>query len=240
MGEDAADLIRQVLDHWQETDAAQKAAPPAKMKKEAPPAKKKKKADAIFKVESLGDVRKAKDGSREYYVNWDQGPATWEPEANVADDLIEEFEEDLLQQASAKAKFKPNMAVEVLNNTDGFEWSWTNAKIASLGKADYFNLDYADFLDSKGKALKEKNVPKKRLRVVPKAAPKGWYPALGDKIKVAEDDCWWESQVTKEDKAKKKVKVMLRVSDEEKFFTIKNARPYVWYTSSTPAKPKTK
>ena len=231
--------------------------PPAKKKrtekspaKKAPPAKKQatekgktpaKKKEEIFQVESLAEVRKRGDGSREYFVKWDKGPATWEPEANIADDLIEEFEEEQMIQASAKATFKNNMAVEVLNDTDGFEWSWTTAKIVSAGKkADSFNLEYALFEDGKGKPLKEKDVPKKRLRAVAKAAPKGWYPALGDKIEVAEDDCWWESQVTKEEKSKNKVKVMLRVSDEEKFFKIKDARPCAWDTSSIPAKAKKK
>merc|ERR1712086_609575 len=220
-----------------------KKAPPAKKQateKKKTPAKKK---EDIFQVESLSEVRKSEsaDGSREYFVKWDKGPATWEPEANIADDLIEEFEEEQMVQASAKAKFKNNMAVEVLNDTDGFEWSWTTAKIVSAGKkADSFNLEYALFEDGKGKPLKEKDVPKKRLRAVAKAAPKGWYPALGDKIEVAEDGCWWESQVTKEEKSKNKVKAMLRVSDEEKFFKIKDARPCAWDTSSTPAKAKRK
>ena len=72
-------------------------------------------------------------------------------------------------------------------------------------------MEYALFVDSKGKLklkgdtdsqmltlgkkLKENKIERSRIRPAPKASPKNWYPELGDKIEVFEDDCWWESTV---------------------------------------------
>merc|ERR1711865_312383 len=93
----AAKLIKEVLDHWESADASDESEddspPPAKRSKKAPkklddspepvPAKKKrtekspaKKKEDIFQVESLSEVHKSADGSREYFVKWDKGQAT--------------------------------------------------------------------------------------------------------------------------------------------------------------------
>eukprot|EP00656_Telonema_subtile_P017630 TRINITY_DN19485_c0_g1_i1.p1 TRINITY_DN19485_c0_g1~~TRINITY_DN19485_c0_g1_i1.p1 ORF type:complete len:555 (-),score=180.96 TRINITY_DN19485_c0_g1_i1:309-1973(-) len=191
------------------------------------PAEKKKKED-VFSVKELLNVRKA-GNSREYEVKWSKGPNTWEPEANVSDDLIEEFEAMLIEKVSARTKFKTGSAVEVLNTADGFEWSWASGKITTEGKkTDHFNVEFALFVDSKGKKLKENNVARSRLRAPPKATPKDWIPEIGDKVEVAEDDCWWEATVEKGGKKNKEVRVMLRVSDEKKTFLLKDARPVLW------------
>jgi len=188
------------------------------------PAKKK----AIFKLKKLLSVRKTKDGKREYEVQWESGPNSWEPEANISDDSIEEFETQQMSKASAKAKLKVGVSVEVLSTAEGFQWSWAAAKLVSEDKNGKFGVEYALFVDSKGKKLKENKIERSRIRPAPKASPKNWYPELGDKIEVFEDDCWWESTVTKCTKNQKDVHVMLRVSDETRKFATKNARPCLW------------
>merc|ERR1711935_1143063 len=159
--------------------------------------------------------KRIKNGHTEYWIKWKGFPekdSTWENVTNIEDKNAGK----MIKAFEAKTKADEKAAKGASDKKK------TPAKTA------------ADKKKTPAKAAAEKK------KTPAKAAPKGWYPALGDKIEVAEDDCWWESQVTKEEKSKNKVKVMLRVSDEEKFFKIKDARPCAWDTSSTPAKAKRK
>ena len=51
--------------------------------------------DQVYIVEKVVSKRKAKGGKTEYLIKWqgyEESDNTWEPEDNVSDDLITEFE----------------------------------------------------------------------------------------------------------------------------------------------------
>ena len=153
-----------------------------------------------LEVQSISGI-KYKGGKILYHINWVGGDSTWEPEANIGDDdLVDEFEEAQQKLVFGKQKIGVGDVVEVKNTAEGFQNSWTGAKVLrKAGKSD-FEVEYTNFVDSKGKKLADK-VEKKLLRLCPGASPKGWLPVLGEIVEVQENDCWWEAQV-KELKAK--------------------------------------
>ena len=76
-----------------------------------------------------------------------------------------------------------------------------------------FTVEYTAFVDDDGNGMTEGGLERKRLRIAPDAAPKGWTPSLGEIVEVNEDDCWWEARV-KSLPGKGKAELIFRVSDE--------------------------
>jgi hypothetical protein len=150
---------------------------------------------SYVEVDSITGIRYSKAGKVLYQIKWVGGDFTWEPEANIGDDdLVDEFEEAQQKLVFGKQKIGVGDEVEVKNVDEGFQSSWTSAKVLKkVGKSD-LEVEYASFVDSKGKKLTEQ-VEKKRLRLDPGDAPKDWAPVLGEIVEVSENDCWWEAQV---------------------------------------------
>ena len=69
-----------------------------------------------------------------------------------------------------------------------------------------------------GEAVADSGLERKRLRLAPDAAPKGWCPIVGELVEVNEDDCWWEATV--QSKSGKSLSVMYRVSDEVRHLSV--------------------
>ena len=195
-----------------------KQAPPAKKavkKAIAKVAKKPAKKDEVVEVEKILGVRYGKKGL-EYRIKWKTSgkkDVTWEPEDNIMDDdLLDEFEEQTQAAVYGKATIKGGDKVEVKNVMEGFQNSWTAARVSKKEKSGKFTVEYTDFVDSKGKKMSEA-VDRSRLRVEPPKAK--CSPAVGDLIEILEDDCWWEARVMALPTGKS-VEVMFRVSDEKK------------------------
>ena len=73
----------------------------------------------------------------------------------------------------------------------------------------------------------EEEVERKRLRLAPPMAEKGWEPVVNEIVEAQEDDCWWEASVEGVDG--KKVSLKFRVSDEVKKLSLgKKVRPCSW------------
>lgn len=163
-----------------------------------------------------------------YQIKWKDGTASWEPEDNVMDDdLIDEFEEGEQVKAYSEDAIAVGSEVEVKNVTDGFENSWTAAKVSKKEKGGKFAVEFPAFVDAKGKPETEGGVERKRLRLVPDAPSKGWEPVVGEIIEVNEDDCWWEARVMSI--SAKKAELKYRVSDEVKSQALgKKLRPCSW------------
>ena len=117
----------------------------------------------------------------------------------------------------------PHRQVEVKNEMEGFGNSWSAAVVKKKigSKVGYrllpcalssshplrlpssshpppsskFTVEYTGFLDEKDKPLNEAGIERKRLRLAPEAADKGWVPIVGEVVEVSEDDCWWEARV---------------------------------------------
>jgi len=174
-----------------------------------------KKVSTVVEVERICGVRHGKNGGVEYHVRWKGDPEmTWEPEDNILDDdLIDDFEADQQAKVYGQGALKVGAVVEVKNDTEGFQNSWTAASVICKEQGNLYTVEYTSFVDGKGKKLREKRVPRNRLRIPPTAARSGWTPRVGDIIEVNEDDCWWEARVL--ELKGKKVLVKFRVSDEE-------------------------
>ena len=120
--------------------------------------------------------------------------------------------------------------MEVKNIADGFENSWTAATITKKEKGSKFTVEFAGFVNEDGEPESEAGLERKRLRLAPPAADKGWTPVVGEIVEVNEDDCWWEAFVEKE-AAGNKIACKFRVSDELKNVTLgKKVRPCSWLT----------
>lgn len=165
----------------------------AKESKQAP--KKSRAKPTFVAVDCITGIKYSKAGKVLYEVKWVGGDSTWEPEANIGDDdLVDDFEEAQQKLVFGKQKIGLGDEVEVKNIDEGFQNSWTSAKVLKkMGKGD-FEVEYASFVDSKGKKLTEQ-IEKKRLRLDPGDAPKEWTPVLGEIVEVSENDCWWEAQI---------------------------------------------
>ncbi|EOD24537.1 hypothetical protein EMIHUDRAFT_450507 [Emiliania huxleyi CCMP1516] len=215
-----------------------KAAPKGKgIKKAAPrraakPAAKAKAKDAVIAVDAIIGIKFNKAGKASgpavlYQIKWEGGDVTWEPEANIMDDdLVDDFEAGLQAEVYSKQKISAGDSVEVKNEDEGFQNSWSGATVVKkAGKKD-FEVEYTAFVDSKGKKLSEK-VDKARLRLSPDDCDKGWAPVPGEIVEISADDCWWEARVL--ELAGKGAKVMFRVSDETKSVPVnKKMRPCNW------------
>lgn len=210
-----------------------KAAPKGKgIKKAAPrraakPAAKAKAKDAVIAVDAIIGIKFNKAGKVLYQIKWEGGDVTWEPEANIMDDdLVDDFEAGLQAEVYSKQKISAGDSVEVKNEDEGFQNSWSGATVVKkAGKKD-FEVEYTAFVDSKGKKLSEK-VDKARLRLSPDDCDKGWAPVPGEIVEISADDCWWEARVL--ELAGKGAKVMFRVSDETKSVPVnKKMRPCNW------------
>ena len=94
-------------------------------------------------------------------------------------------------------------------------------------KGGTFTVEYSSFVDDDGEPMAESGLERKRLRLTPPAADKGWVPVVGEIVEVHSDDCWWEAFV--EEVSKNKLSLKWRVSDEIKPATLgKNVRPCSW------------
>ena len=97
--------------------------------------------------------------------------------------------------------------------------------------------EYPNMIDPQGgwtesseSYMENNGIERKRLRLVPDAADKGWAPIVGEIVEVNEDDCWWEAFVESAP-AKSKVSLKFRVSDEVKSVALgKKVRPCSWLT----------
>ena len=179
-----------------------------------------------MEVQSIAAIRHGKSGV-EYLIKWKVGGDTWEPEANIMDDdLIDEFEASQQKEVYGSAPIKPGAAVEVKNLDEGFQNSWSGAKVVKKAGNKWL-VEYTAFVDAKGKKLSEA-IDRSRLRTEPASAGSSWRPRVGDIIEVVEDDCWWEARVQKL-VGEKKADVMFRVSDEVKSITLgARVRPCGW------------
>ena len=169
-------------------------------------------------------------GGIQYKILWKDGEETWEPYDNVMDDdLVDEFEEARQIEVYGGDAVGVGTEVEVKNLAEGFENSWTAAVVKKKEKGSLFAVEYTSFLDEDDQPLSEGGLERKRLRIAPPAADKGWAPVVGEIVEVNEDDCWWEAFVEKIDE--KKLKLKFRVSDEIKSATLgKRVRPCSWLT----------
>jgi len=200
---------------------------------EKPPKEKKprnKKASAeVVEVDKILAVKANVKGGLLYQIQWMDGTKTWEPEDNVMDDdLIDDFEAAEQAKAYSDHEIQVGSEVEVKNVTEGFENSWTAAKVTKKDKGGKWTVEFTGFVDEEGEAETESGVERERLRLVPDEVEKGWVPIVGEMIEVNEDDCWWEARVV--EISGKKAKLQLRVSDEFKTSTIgaKKLRPCGW------------
>jgi len=183
---------------------------------------------AIVEVDSIIGMRARKAGIQ-YKIKWGDGTQTWEPYDNVMDDdLIDEFEEARQIEVYGDDTLSAGSEVEVKNMDDGFENSWSAAVVKKKEKANKFTVEYSSFVDEDGEPMEESGLERKRLRLAPDAADKGWTPVVGEIVEVSEDDCWWEAFV-EELMAKNKVSLKFRASDEIKTATLgKKVRPCSW------------
>lgn len=69
------------------------------------------------------------------------------------------------------------------------------AVVTKKEKGGTFAVDYAGFVDEDGVPVSEGGLDRKRLRLVPDGADKGWTPIVNEIVEVNEDDCWWEARV---------------------------------------------
>ena len=131
-------------------------------------------------------------------------------------------------KAYGGAKLSVGSEVEVKNVIDGFENSWSAAKITKADKGGKFTVEYSSFEDDDGSALVESGLERKRLRIAPKAADSSWSPVVGEIIEISESDCWWEARV-EGIPSKGKLTLKFRVSDEVKSVAAgKKVRPCSW------------
>ena len=162
-------------------------------------------------------------------MKWSDGSKSWEPEDNVMDDdLVDEFEEAEQVKVYGSAALSAGSEIEVKNVDEGFANSWSAALIKKKEKGGKYTVEYTGFVDDDGESMVEQGLERKRLRLAPDAAPKGWVPVVGEIVEVNEDDCWWEARVEKPpDKGKATLK--FRVSDEVKPVALgKKVRPCSW------------
>lgn len=211
---------------------AEKASKPAKKVKEAkaPRSRKPKGEAAVVEVDKILAMKPGKGGGLSYQILWQDGTKSWEPEDNVMDDdLVDEFEEEEQAKAYSSEKISVGDEVEVKNVIDGFENSWSEAVIKKK-TGSKFTVEFSGFVNDKGEGEVEAGIERKRLRLVPDAAEKGWLPIAGEIIEVNEDDCWWEARVL--EVSGKKASLKFRVSDEVKPATLgtKKLRPCSWLT----------
>ena len=182
----------------------------------------------MVKVDKILGMKANAKGGLLYQILWVDGSKSWEPEDNVMDDdLVDDFEAAAQKEAYASDEIKAGSEVEVKNIVDGYENSWTAAKVTKAAKGR-FSVEFAGFVDDKGKPETEGNIARDRLRLAPPGAPKGWAPIVGEIVELFEDDCWWEARVLALDG--KKAKIQLRVSDdvEEASLAPKKMRPCSW------------
>ena len=185
---------------------------------------------AVVEVDKILAVKSNSKGGLLYQILWVDGTKTWEPEDNVMDDdLVDAFEAAEQAKAYAEDDIKVGSEVEVKNVEEGFENSWAEATVTKTEPDGRVAVEYSGFVSEDGGAVSE-TVERKRLRLVPEAAVKGWEPVVGEIIEVNEDDCWWEARVI--EITGKKAKLQLRVSDEFKMMSLgtKKLRPCSWLT----------
>ena len=213
---------------------AEKKAPPAKKGKEAakekPGGKRKRESEGVMEVDSIVGMR-AKKGGIQYKILWKDGTQTWEPYDNVMDDdLIDDFEEARQIEVYGSASLAVGSEVEVKNVDEGFENSWSAAVVKKKEKGNKFTVEYEGFVDEDDEPVADAGLDRKRLRLAPPPADKGWEPVVGEIVEVNEDDCWWEASV-EEVLPKSKLSLKFRVSDEVKPGTLgKKIRPCSWLT----------
>jgi len=222
-------LMEQVLGYLPETATKEKDEA-AKKKKSGG---KRKRGDGggegnVVEVEAIVAMR-ARKGGVQYKIQWKDDTQTWEPYDNVMDDdLIDEFEEAKQIEVYGGDSLAAGSEVEVKNIDEGFANSWSAAVVTKKEKGNKFTVEYSGFVDDDGESMSESGLERKRLRLAPPAAEKGWEPVVGEIVEVNEDDCWWEAFV-EEVLSKTKVSLKFRVSDEIKPATLgKKIRPCSW------------
>ena len=180
-------------------------------------------------MDKIVGVRARKKGV-EYKILWKDGSNSWEPEDHVMDDdLVDEFEEAEQIKIYGKDEINVGGEIEVKNEMEGFDNSWS-AAVVQKKSGSKFTVEYTNFLDEDESPLVESGLPRKRLRVAPPLADKGWAPVVGEIVEVSEDDCWWEARVEALP-SDKKVELKFRVSDEVKSIALgKKVRPCSWLT----------
>lgn len=211
-----------------EKKAPKEKAPPKKKEKAAKPAKKTK-VTTVVAVDKILAMKANAKGGLLYQILWQDGTKSWEPEDNIMDDdLVDDFEAAEQARAYSTDEIGVGSEVEVKNLIDGFENSWSAAKVTKKEKGNKFTVEFTGFVNEKGASLTEGGVTRDRLRVDPGDAPKGWVPIAGEILEMNEDDCWWEARVI--EVSGKKAKLQLRVSDEFKTGTVgsKKLRPCSW------------
>lgn len=117
--------------------AASKASPASSKKKASPKAEKE---EEVRKVERIVGVKANKAGETEFLIKWtglNPRENTWEPEAHILDDtLIDEYmKSKLVKMAPSSGKYAVGASVEVLGESDGFEYSWAPAKVRHAHRA---------------------------------------------------------------------------------------------------------
>lgn len=100
-----------------------KPAPPVEKPAKAGGKRKREEGEVVAVDKILG--MRAKSSGVQYFILWEDGTKTWEPEDNVMDDdLVDEFEEGEQIKVYGSATLSVGSEVEVKNVDDGFENSW--------------------------------------------------------------------------------------------------------------------
>jgi len=221
--------IKQISALLMATIAGKKLPKPEKPAKPEKAGKRKREDGGVVEVDHITGVRYRAKGGVQYQIKWKDGSSSWEPEDNVMDDdLIDEFEEAEQVKVYGDSAIAVGDEVEVKAVDEGFANSWSAAVIKKKEKGSKFTVEYTAFVDDDGNGMTEGGLERKRLRIAPDAAPKGWTPSLGEIVEVNEDDCWWEARV-KSLPGKGKAELIFRVSDEVKTMALtKKVRPCSW------------